>query len=66
MTTYDIDNLTETSRCNLISGKMEVYDIEYRHLNKRAKTTVQAYRWSGRSVVFSYGGRNKILVYNNK
>jgi len=65
MTVYKLDKLTETARCNLISGKLEVYDVEYKHLVQRAKTTIQCYRWSGRSVVFSYGGRNKILVYNN-
>lgn len=64
VTVYDIDKLTETARCNLILGRMDVYDILPRHLNIKARKTAYQYRFNGRSIVFRYKGRNKILVYN--
>ncbi len=64
VTVYDIDRLTETARCNLILGRMEVYDVLSSHLNHKARRTAYQYRLIGRSIVFRYKGRNKILVYN--
>jgi hypothetical protein len=63
-TFYGVDKLTETARLNLLAGNLEVYDIMHKHLNAPAKRTAYQYRFNGRSVIFSFGGRNKILIYN--
>jgi hypothetical protein len=63
---FTIDQLSASAQRELVIGGVEVYDVTYRDLSRESKTYLYQYKWLGHSVVFRYGGRNKILIFGRK
>lgn len=59
-----INDLKEVFRAKLIKGDMEVYDITHKCIKAQSKWRYYNNKWLGHSMVFSWGRRNKILLYS--
>lgn len=60
---FNIRELKDVWRAKLERGDIEVYDVTHKFLKADSRQRYHSHKWLGNSMVFSYGRRNKILLY---
>jgi len=60
---FSIQDLMETSRLNLLSGELSIYDITVKHIKRSRRQSLYNCKIQKRPAIFKFKERTKILIY---